>query len=620
MSARKIVIEFLGDSKDLQNAMGDAESKGSRLSGTLGKVGKAAAYGLGAGLAAAAVGLVKLTKGAAEDEQAQVRLATAYRNNANATDKQIAASERWISAQGRALGVTDDELRPALGKLVTATKDVAEAQKLASLAMDASAGTGKSLETVSNALMKARNGDIAGLGRLGIATKNAAGETLSFEQITKNMAQTFGGQAAAQADTFQGKMDRLKLILAETGETIGSKVLPIATNLADWFLNKGLPAAMAFGGWLGDTLPPIFEKVRAVVQSVMGGLQGDIGGGLAAVQSIFASVTSIVMTLWNTFGATIIDYARSSFENVKQVIGGALTIIQGIFQTFSALLQGDWSGVWEGIKKILSGAWEVIKGVVRQALNIVGTILEVGWTAAKNIVDGAWEGIKTLVTAGIGKVVGFLEGIPGKFTSALSTLKSTAQGIFEDAMNAGKTKVENIGATIIGWIEGIPGKLKEKVGDFKSAGAALIGAVVDGMKNAAGIIEGIASNVWTAVKGLLNGAIDRINAALEFTISLPGPDLHVDVGNIGHLARGTNNWRGGLAIVGEEGPELVNLPAGSRVTPHGESMGALRGLAGGSDSPTIVQLVVDGRILEQVLIRRTRETGRPLQVATLGPA
>ena len=113
MAARKIVIEFLGDSKDLQNAMGDAESKSSKLSGTLGKVGKAAAVGLGAGIAAAAVGLVKLTKGAAEDEQAQIRLATAYRNNANATDAQIAASERWISAQGRALGVTDDD-RPGV--------------------------------------------------------------------------------------------------------------------------------------------------------------------------------------------------------------------------------------------------------------------------------------------------------------------------------------------------------------------------------------------------------------------------------------------------------------------------------------------------------------------------
>lgn len=621
MSARKIVIEFLGDSKSLQNAMGDAESKGGRLSGTLGKVGKAAAIGLGAGVVIAAKGLYDMTKGAIEDEAAQAKLAQQLKNSAGATDKQVASVEDWITAQGKALGVTDDDLRPALSKLVTATKDVAEAQDLASLAMDASAGTGKSLESVSNALMKARNGEVGSLSKLGIATKNAAGETMSFEEITRSMADTFEGQAATKANTLEGKMARLKLVLSETGETIGSKLIPMVTNVADWFLTKGLPAAQAFGGWLQDTLGPIFQRVRDVVSGVMAGVDGDVSGGLGRVQAIFQSVTSIITSLWDTFGSTILDFAAKTFANVQTVIGGALQIVQGIFQTFSALLKGDWSGAWDGVKTILAGAWEVIKGVVRQALNVVGTLLEAGWSAAKGIVSAAWDGIKTLVSAGIGKVVDFVQGIPGKFSNALSSLKSTAAGLFDDAMTAGKEKVTNIGATIVGWIAEIPGKLRDKIGDFKSAGGALIGAVVDGMKNAGGVIEGIASNVWTAIKGLLNSAIDKINAALSFTINLPGPDLHVDVGNIGHLARGTSNWRGGLAVVGEEGPELVNLPRGSRVTPHDKSMGALRGLAGGgSMAPTIVQLVVGGRVLEQILIQHTRETGEPLQVRTLGPS
>lgn len=616
--SRKVTIEFLGDSKDLQRAMDDADAPAGKLSGTLKKVGKAAALGLAAGAVAGAVGLVKLTQSAAEDEAGQAKLEKQLQNSAGATDKQVASVEDWITAQGKALGVTDDELRPALAKLVTATKDVGEAQDLATLAMDAAAGTGKSLESVSMALMKARNGDISSLSKLGIATKNAAGETLTFEQLTKSMADTFGGHAAAQANTLEGKMDRLKLVLAEAGETIGAKLIPAVTVMADWFLAKGLPAVMAFGGWLGDTLPPIFEKVRSVVQTVMGGLQGDVGGGLGAVRDIFTNVTTIITSLWDTFGSTIVDYAVKAFTHVQQIIGGALKIVQGIFQTFSALLKGDWSGVWDGIKTILAGAWEVIKGVVKAALNILGTIFELGWKALKGIVDGAWEGIKTLVSNGIGKLVEWVQGIPGKFTNALSNLTGTVRGLFDDAMTAGKTKVENIGGTIIGWVEGIPGKLLSKLSDFKSAGASLIGAVVDGMKNAGGVIEGIASNVWNAVKGLLNAAIDQINAALEFTISLPGPDITINPPNIGHLAKGTNHWRGGLALVGEEGPELVNLPRGSRVTPHSESMGALRGLAGGDGAPTIVQLVVDGRILEQVLIRHTRNTGRPLQVQTLG--
>jgi hypothetical protein len=614
--SRKITIEFLGDSKDLQNAMGDADSKGGKLSGTLKKVGKMAAVGLAAGAVAGAVGLAKLTQGAIEDEAAQARLEKQLKNSAGATDKQVAATEDWITAQGKALGVTDDELRPALSKLVTATGDVAEAQDLASLAMDAAAGTGKSLEGVSLALMKARNGDIAGLGRLGIATKNAAGETMTFEQITKSMADTFGGQAATQANTLEGKMDRLKLILSETGETIGSKMIPMVTQMADWFLNKGLPAAMAFGGWLSDTFPPIFERIRTVVSSVMGGMSGDVGGGLSQIQSIFTSVTSIITSLWNTFGSTIIDYAVTAFANVKQIIGGALTVVQGIFQTFSALLQGDWSGAWDGVKKILSGAWEVIKGVVKQGLNVMSTIFSLGWTVVKGVVSLAWDGIKTLVSAGIGKVVDFLQGIPGKFTSALSSLKSTAGGLFRDAMDAGKEKVTSIGQTIIGWIADIPGKLREKLGNFKDAGAALIGAFVDGMKNAGGVISGIAGNVWDAVKGLLNGAISKINAALEFTIKLPGPDMVVNLPDIPQLAKGGLVTRPTLALIGEDGPEAV-VPLSKKHNPGG----TMPGMGGGSSAPIIVQLMLPGgKVLEQLLIQHTRDSGRPLQVSTLGTA
>lgn len=206
---------------------------------------------------------------------------------------------------------------------------------------------------------------------------------------------------------------------------------------------------------------------------------------------------------------------------------------------------------------------------MKQALNVVGTLMEIGWSAVKGIIGAAWDGIKTAVSNGVDKVV---DG------------------------------------------------LRNKVSSFKDAGAALIGAFVDGMKNAGGVIAGIAGNVWDAVKSLLNAAIDKINAALEFTINLPGPDITINPSNIPHLAKGTNYFRGGMALVGEEGPELVNLPRGSRVTPHGESMGALSGISGGDNRPLIVQLVVGAKVVEQLLIEHTRATGRPLQVRTLGPA
>jgi hypothetical protein len=100
------------------------------------------------GLAIAAKGAAQA---AAEDEAGQVKLAAALARTTGATAAQDAAVEAWITKQEFATGVSDDELRPALAKLASATGDVGEAQSLLTLAMDISAASGKSLEAVTSA-------------------------------------------------------------------------------------------------------------------------------------------------------------------------------------------------------------------------------------------------------------------------------------------------------------------------------------------------------------------------------------------------------------------------------------------------------------------------------------
>lgn len=228
---------------------------------------KAGALAVGAAAVVAGKALYEMGQAAAADESAQQKLALQLRNSAKATDAQIASTEGWIAAQGKALGVTDDELRPALARLVTATKDVGEAQKLAALAMDVSAGTGKSLQSVTEALMKAQNGSVSGLSRLGIATKDAAGETKSFDAVMKDMAATFQGQAATAAETTEGKFKRLSVMLDETKEAIGARLLPIAVKLADWFLRVGVPALEKFSTWIGDKVGPMVVRLGKWIQN-----------------------------------------------------------------------------------------------------------------------------------------------------------------------------------------------------------------------------------------------------------------------------------------------------------------------------------------------------------------
>jgi hypothetical protein len=233
---------------------GGALGKFSSMAAHAAKVG---AVALAGGAVLAAKGLYEAAQGAVEDQAAAAKLAKTLQTVAHATDGQIASTEDWITAQGKAFGVADDDLRPSLQRLAEATHDVGKAQDLASLAMDVAAAKGKPLVTVSEALMKAYNGSIGGLSRLGVKTKDAAGETISFEAAVKQMADTFGGAASAHADTLAGKMDILKLNISEAGESIGYKLLPYASQAATW-LGEHLPAALDA---VDKKAGPVFESI-----------------------------------------------------------------------------------------------------------------------------------------------------------------------------------------------------------------------------------------------------------------------------------------------------------------------------------------------------------------------
>jgi phage-related protein len=677
--SRKITIEFLGDSKDLQRAMGDADDKSSKLGGTLKKVGKAAAIGLGAGAVVAGAALVKMAQGAIEDDAAQAKLAKTLQNTAGATDKQVASVEKWISAQGKAFGVADDDLRPALEKLVTATGDVGEAQKLAALAMDVSAGTGKSLEQVTTALAKAQNGSVAGLTRLGIKTKDSVKDTaamqaanialtkaqddyneavdtfgpkskeakdaaaaleyrqtklgeanakvkqstIDFSEAQNRLNKAYGGQAADAAETLQGKMARLKLILAEAGETIGAKLIPVVTQMADWFLAKGLPAISAFGGWMSANLVPALVSVGQKVASITGFLNEHRTALAAAAVAV---------------GALVAVTQIHAAVMAMQAAGGLAAMIKGL-PVVTALTK-----VWTAVQWAANAALAANPiGLVVAALVALGVGLTLAWKHSetfRNVVTGAldkvraaanavanffrntlpdffrdaWDDAKRFTTEGIERIREWVTGIPGKVSNALSSLRSTMGDLFSDAMEAGKEKVTGIGATILGWISEIPAKLREKISNFREAGAALIGGFVDGIKNAGGVIEGIAGNVWNAVRELLNGAINKINAALEFTINLPGKNISINAPDIPQLAKGGIVNSPTLALIGEDGPEAV-VPLSRKHNPGG----VMPGMGGGSLAPIVVQLMLPGgKVLEQLLIQHTRDSGRPLQIRTLG--
>ena len=254
---RTLKLSILADVDDLKKKLGEADKAVEDNSNKIADFGKKAAAAFAVAAAAAVAYGTKLAidgvKAAIEDEQAQFRLANALKEATGATDAQIKATEDFIYKTSLATGASDDQLRPALQRLAVSTKSTEEAQKLLSLALDVSKGSGKDLESVANALAKAHDGQGTALGKLGLGISAAELKTLSFTEVQQKLSDLYGGAAAANAETFQGKIDRLNVGFKEAKESLGFALLPQVEKFITYLNTTGIPTLNGFiAGLTGD--------------------------------------------------------------------------------------------------------------------------------------------------------------------------------------------------------------------------------------------------------------------------------------------------------------------------------------------------------------------------------
>jgi hypothetical protein len=316
--SRTLKLSILADVDNLKKNLDVGSKEVEGFGGKLEKFGKIAAAAFAAAAAAAAAYAGKLAiegvKAAIEDEAAQKRLALALENVTGATEAQIAAVEEQISKTALASGVADDKLRPALQRLATATGSVEQSQKLLTLALDISAATGKDVETVSNALGKAYEGNTASLARLGIGLSAAEIKTMGLQGAVTQLGQTFGGAAATQANTFEGQIARLRVGFDEAKEAIGAQLLPVIQRLLDYVVNVLIPKFQEAKRAAIDPIVQAFKNNEAalrdlwsfiktylvpIFETALVGAIKSVGATIAGIINIIGTVTSKVKELAN---------------------------------------------------------------------------------------------------------------------------------------------------------------------------------------------------------------------------------------------------------------------------------------------------------------------------------
>ncbi len=366
---RSLTLKLLADvdnfTKNLKGADTEVKTFGDKVTDFGKKAGLAFAAAGAAAVAYAGKLAIDGVKAAIEDAAAQQKLALTLKNVTGATEAQIAATEDYITKTSLAFGVTDDELRPSIERLARATGDLEKAQKLQTVAIDVAAGSGKSLEAVTNAMAKAAEGNTSALTRLGIGLTASQLKTMSLDEVTAKLANTFEGQAAAKADTFAGKMTRLQIAFDEGKETVGAFILDAITPLVETIVNRVVPAIQDFTENIGDKLQPVLRFIQPIIaglrsafDSVRGSLQRNndelrpffallqnigefardvlapilaktlggafrlLGNILAEIIDQFANLVSLITNIYNRITG-IIDAIRGASSSVSGFFSGA---------------------------------------------------------------------------------------------------------------------------------------------------------------------------------------------------------------------------------------------------------------------------------------------------------
>jgi hypothetical protein len=341
---RALTLKLLADvdnfTKNLSKADKDVMSFGDKVSEFGKKAGLAFAAAGAAAVAYAGKLAVDGVRSAIEDEAAQAKLANTLRNVTDATDAQIKSTEKYILKTSLATGISDEELRPSLDRLTRATKDLDKAQQLQTLALDVAAGSGKSLQAVTEALSKAQEGNLAGLSRLGIGISKAELATLSFDQITAKLAGTFENQATLQADTFQGKLSRLQVAFDEGKETVGSYILTAITPLVETLVQKVIPAIGDFTSNLGDKLRPVIQFLTPIIsglRSAFNSVKNSLNDNSEELKPLLSLFKAIAEFAQDVLAPILSKVLGKALEYIGKTISGLITTLASVVNFFNNL-------------------------------------------------------------------------------------------------------------------------------------------------------------------------------------------------------------------------------------------------------------------------------------------
>lgn len=296
-----------------------------------------------------------------------------------------------------------------------------------------------------------------------------------------------------------------------------------------------------------------FQESIKFVQDVWKGIAGFFTGLWKGAMAIFDGVVKF----FQKWGLTILAVIFFPFSIALGLIIANWKPISAFFQT-----------IWNGIKAVFNVVAGFIVGFFRAEWNGLVNI----WNAVSGFFKGVWNGIVKVFTP----VIGWLVGLFKAEWNGIVNIWNAVSGFFKGVWDG----IVKVFLVVSGWFGGIFAQAWENIkNNFKAVGEFFQGiwntivkifasvgkAVGDAI---GGAFKVVANTVIDTVQNTINGVFHLINGAIGIINKIPGVRIPVIADlKLPHLAIGTNNFQGGLAIMNEAGGELVNLPSGAQVIP-----------------------------------------------------
>jgi TP901 family phage tail tape measure protein len=307
--------------------------------------------------------------------------------------------------------------------------------------------------------------------------------------------------------------------------------------------------------WFSERFPNAFGKITETIDRI----RNFISDNMESFKGIFSGFTDFIGGIFSG------DFARA-FGGLGDVVDNLSNIFRSLIapleERFPAVF-GFLSGVIDNFQDTAHKVIENIKGIFGGLRDFFVGVFTLDFELALNGLGeyfrNTFELISNLALGGFANIMGFFEMLISPLEERfpfIFGIISDRLGIFKDTVTSIFGGVKQIFGGIIDFIVGV------FTGDWERAWSG----VVD-------IFGGIFSNLGAIVKAPLNSVISLVNRAIDginkINVDLPFiGNVGVNIPQIPMLAMGTDFHKGGPAIVGEEGPELVNLPRGSQVIPN----------------------------------------------------